>query len=102
MYAIVETSGHQYKVEAGTQLTIDRLGAEVGDTITLDRVLLVGGDGVKVGSPLVDGVTVTAKVVEHGKGEKVHTMKFRRRQRTRRRVGHRQAQTTIEIVSIDA
>jgi large subunit ribosomal protein L21 len=102
MYAIVETCGKQYRVEAGQELTLDRLQADVGAEVVLDRVLLVGGDGVKVGNPLVDGATVTAKVVDHGKGKKVITFKYRRRHRTRRKVGFRASQTTLEIVSIDA
>tara|TARA_B100001989_G_C24412247_1_gene399644 strand:+ start:65 stop:382 length:318 start_codon:yes stop_codon:yes gene_type:complete len=101
MYAVVETSGRQFKVSVGDILTVDRLGADAGDTITLDRVLLLGGDGVTVGAPLVEGASVTAKVVEHFAGEKRITRKYTRRQRTRRKVGYRPAHTRLEIVSID-
>ena len=102
MFAIVETSGKQYRVEPGAQITIDRLNAEEGATITLDKVLLVGGDGVKVGAPHVEGATVQAKVVEHTRGDKVVAFKYRRRHRYRRRVGFRHSHTTLEILAIEA
>lgn len=103
MFAIVETSGKQYRVAAGDTITVDLVQADVGSTITLDRVLLVGGDGdTRVGAPTVDGATVTARVVEHPKGDKVITFKYKARKRRRRRVGFRHSHTTLEIVSIDA
>ena len=102
MYAIVQTSGKQYRVEEGCTITVDRVDIEEGKTITLDQVLLVGGDGVKVGSPTVKGAKVTAKVAGHHKGDKTITFKFRRRQRTRRRVGFRPSLTTLEITKIKA
>jgi len=102
MFAIIETSGKQYRVAAGDTLVVDRMKVDVGDTIELDRVLLVGGDETKVGTPTVDGAKVTAKVVDHFRGDKVITFKYRRRQRTRRRVGFRHSHTSLEIVSIDA
>lgn len=102
MFAIVETGGRQYRAELGRKLIVDRIEAEEGSTITLDRVLLVGDNGVKVGQPLVAGASVTAKVVDHHKGKKVVTFKYRRRQRTRRRVGFRHSHTTLEIISIQA
>ena len=82
MYAIVETSGKQYKVAPGDSLTVDRMDAEVGSTVVLDRVLLVSGDSLRVGTPLVEGSKITAKVTEHFLGEKVRTFKY---VRTRRR-----------------
>ncbi len=102
MFAIVETSGKQYRVEPGASIVVDRMGADIGDTITLERVLLVSGDDTKVGTPTVGGAKVTAKVVDHHKGEKVIAFKYRPRQRYRRRVGFRHSHTTLEIVSIDA
>jgi len=102
MFAIVETSGKQYRVEPGASIVVDRMGADVGDTITLERVLLVSGDDTKVGTPTIGGAKVTAKVVDHHKGEKVIAYKYRPRQRYRRRVGFRHSHTTLEIVSIDA
>ena len=101
MFAIVETSGKQYRVAAGETITVDRMQADVGDTVTLDRVLLVSGDDTRVGAPIVDGATVTAKVTDHPRGDKVITFKYRARKRYRRRVGFRHSHTTLEIVSID-
>lgn len=102
MYAIIETSGKQYRVEPGANLLIDRIDAEEGATITLDRVLLIGGSDVKVGSPTVEGARVEAKVVSHTKGPKVITFKYRPRKRYRRRVGYRHSHTTLEILEIHA
>jgi large subunit ribosomal protein L21 len=102
MFAVVQTCGKQYRVEPGATITVDRLGAEEGSTIKLDQVLLVGGDSVKIGAPVLAGASVTAKVVSHGKGEKVITFKYRPKHRTRRRVGFRASLTHLEIVSIDA
>lgn len=104
MFAVVETCGKQYRVEPGATITVDRLGATEGETITLDRVLLVGGSGesLRIGAPTVQGVSVTAKVVSHFKGEKLITFKYRRRLRMRRRVGFRASLTNLEIVSVNA
>ena len=102
MFAVVQTSGKQYRVEPGAQITIDRIGAAEGSTVTFDKVLLVGGNELKVGTPTVAGAKVTAKVVSHDLGDKVITFKMRRRQRMRRRVGFRARLTTLEIVSIEA
>ncbi len=102
MFAVVETSGKQYRVEPGATITVDRVQAEEGSTITLDRVLLVGGDSVKIGAPTLAGAKVTAKVVGHKLGDKVITFKYRRRHRSRRRVGFRASLTQLHIVSIDA
>ena len=102
MFAIVETSGTQYRVEPGASIVVDRMGADVGDTVTLERVLLVSGDDTQVGTPTVSGAKVTAKVVDHHKGDNVIAFKYRPRQRYRRRVGFRHSHTTLEIVSIDA
>ena len=100
MYAIVETSGKQYRVEEGLTITVDHMDAEEGAEVTLDRVLLVADKGVKVGNPTVKGAKVTAKVVGHPKGDKVTTFKYTNRARTRRRVGFRHSHTTLEITGI--
>ena len=102
MFAVVETSGKQYRVEAGKTITVDRISQEEGAIITLDRVLLIGGDSLKLGAPTVAGAKVTAKVVAHELGDKVITFKYRRRHRSRRRVGFRASLTHLQIVSIDA
>lgn len=100
MYAIVETSGHQYRVAKGDRIVVDRLSAEPGATLTLDRVLLVHGSELKVGAPTVAGASVTAKVVEHALGEKLRSFKYVRTRRYRRRHGYRHHLTTLEILEI--
>jgi large subunit ribosomal protein L21 len=102
MYAIVATSGRQYRVEKGGFITVDRLDAEVGTEITLDQVLLIGGDETRVGTPTIEGAAVTAKVVGHDRGKKVVTMKYKRRKRSRVRTGFRASQTQLEITDIKA
>lgn len=102
MFAIVESGGKQHRVQVGDTLSVDHLDVEAGAEITLDRVLMVGGDEPKIGTPLVEGATVKAKVVEHLKGPKVITFKYRRRKRSRRRVGFRASLTKLEILGIDA
>ena len=101
MYAVVKTGGKQYRVIGGQKLKVEQLLAEIGAEITLDQVLAVGeGESVKLGAPLVAGATVTAKVVAHGRGDKVHIFKMRRRKHYRKQQGHRQNYTELEIVGI--
>lgn len=103
MYAIVATGGKQYRVKEGEKLRIEKLTAEAGDTVELDKVLLVGeGEDVKVGAPYLEGAKVTAKVAANGRGDKVKIVKFRRRKHSRKQMGHRQAYTEIEITGISA
>ncbi len=101
MFAIVQTSGKQYRVSAGETILVDHMSAEVGDTVTLDQVLLVSGDETRIGAPTVEGAKVTAKVTGHPRGEKKIAFKYRPRKRYRRRVGFRHSHTSLEIVSID-
>jgi large subunit ribosomal protein L21 len=101
MYAVIVTGGRQYRVAQGEVLRVEKIAADVGAEVKLDQVLLVGeGDGVTVGAPLVSGALVTAKVVSHGRGEKIRIVKFRRRKHFRKETGHRQHYTEIEIVGI--
>jgi large subunit ribosomal protein L21 len=101
MYAVVKTGGKQYRVSAGEKLRIEQIGAEIGQEIVLDQVLLVAdGEVLKLGAPLVSGATVKAKVLGHGRGEKVHIFKMRRRKHYRKSQGHRQNYTEIEILGI--
>ena len=102
MFAIVETCGKQYRVETGQTITVDRIQAEVGSSVTLDKVLMIVDDGLQVGTPHLDATTVQAEVTGHHQGDKVTTFKYRRRHRTRRRVGYRHAHTTLKITSIGA
>ncbi len=101
MYAVVKTGGKQYRVSAGEKLRIEQISAEVGQEIVLDQVLLVAdGETLKMGAPLVSGATVKAKVLSHGRGDKVHIFKMRRRKHYRKSQGHRQNYTEIEILGI--
>ena len=101
MYAIIKTGGKQYRVSKGDALRVETLDAAVGDTIDFDQVLMVGeGEDAKVGAPLVDGAKVTAEVLEHGRGNKVHIIKFRRRKHHMKRQGHRQNYTAVRITDI--
>lgn len=101
MYAVFATGGKQYRAEPGQKLKVEKIDAEEGASIELDQVLMIGdGDDLTVGSPLVDGGKVTAKVIGHGRGKKVRIIKFRRRKHSMKRAGHRQAYTEIEITKI--
>lgn len=101
MYAVIETGGKQYRVAEGDVLRVEKLAAGEGDSITFDRVLMVGdGAEAKLGSPLVEGGQVTADVEAHGRGDKVTIIKFRRRQKYRRKQGHRQDYTQVRITEI--
>ena len=100
MYAVIKTGGKQYRVVVGDKLKVETLKVEEGDTISLDHVLMIGdGDKVEVGTPTLDSA-VEAKVLSHGRGKKLRIVKFRRRQNSRTRTGHRQNFTELEIISI--
>ena len=100
MYAVIKTGGKQYRVAVGDKLKVESLKVEEGDKVVLDHVLMIGdGDKVDVGTPTLD-VTVEAKVLSNGRGKKLRIVKFRRRQNSRTRTGHRQNFTELEIVSI--
>lgn len=103
MYAVVRTGGKQYRVSAGEKLRVEKLVAEVGQEIVLDQVLAVAdGDSLKVGTPLVAGATVKARVIGQGRGDKVRIFKLKRRKHYRKSQGHRQSYTEIEILGIAA
>jgi large subunit ribosomal protein L21 len=103
MYAVVITGGKQYRVEAGTELTIERLTADTGSSVTFDRVLFVGdGDTVTVGTPTVDGATVSATVLGEALGPKLRIFKFKQKVKYRRTTGHRQHLTRVRIDEISA
>ncbi|RME24638.1 MAG: 50S ribosomal protein L21 [Deltaproteobacteria bacterium] len=102
MYAVIETKGRQYRVAEGDSIQVDHVDAEVGSTIELDRVLMVGGDDPKVGAPVVEGATVTAEVVSHELGDKREVFKYKRRKRYRRNRGFRPSYTTLRIQTISA
>ncbi|HEY8353634.1 MAG TPA: 50S ribosomal protein L21 [Methylophilaceae bacterium] len=103
MYAVIKTGGKQYRVAAGDKLRVERLASEVGSDVTFDQVLMLAdGDNVTIGAPLVDGASVQARVLAHGRGEKVMIFKFRRRKHYRKTQGHRQDYTEVEIGAIGA
>jgi len=102
-YAIIETGGKQYRVSVGDRLSVEKLDVENGGSVTFDRVLLVGGRGeTRVGVPTVAGASVTATVEETYRGEKIVVFKFKPKKRYRRRTGHRQSLTRLNITAINA
>lgn len=102
MFAIIETGGKQLKVEQGQEIWVEKLDVEAGSTFTFDQVLMVGGDSVKVGSPVVGGATVTAKVEKHGRGKKITVFKYKPKKNYKRKQGHRQPYTKLVIEAINA
>jgi len=101
MYAVIQTGGKQYRVKSGEQLRVELLPAEVGATVSFDRVLMLGeGEGVKVGAPFVSGAAVKATVVAQGRGEKIRIFKMRRRKHYAKTQGHRQGFTEVRIDEI--
>ncbi|MDD5296720.1 MAG: 50S ribosomal protein L21 [Rhodocyclaceae bacterium] len=101
MYAVIKTGGKQYRVVAGEKLKIEQIPADVGAEITLDQILMIGeGEAVKVGTPLVEGASVKATVVSHGRHDKVKIFKMRRRKHYQKHQGHRQNYTEIQIGEI--
>jgi len=102
MYAIVQTGGHEYRVAEGDVVEVESLGAAPGDTVDLEEVLLVGGNEVQVGTPLVAGAVVKATVLGEAKGKKLTVLKFKSKNRYRKKSGHRQKYTRLQIDSIMA
>ena len=103
MYAIIKTGGKQYRVAVGDNLKVESLNAEVGSQVTLSEVLAVSdGNELKVGAPFVEGASVTATVVSHGRHDKVRIFKMRRRKHSIKSAGHRQNYTELKIDSIAA
>lgn len=103
MYAVFQSGGKQHRVSEGQTLRLEKLDVETGATVEFDKVLLVAnGEEITVGVPLVDGGKVTAEVVQHGRGDKVKIVKFRRRKHSRKQQGHRQWFTEVKITAINA
>ena len=101
MYAVIATGGKQYRVTEGQTLKVEKLTADVGASLDIDKVLMVAdGDDVKIGKPYLDGGKVTVTVKSHGRGEKIRIVKFRRRKHSRTTQGHRQSYTELEITGI--
>lgn len=103
MYAVIRTGGKQYRVAPGDSVEVEKLDGDVGDTITLDDVLLVAdGDSVTIGQPQVDGAKVSAKITGQYRGNKILVFRYRPKKRIRVRRGHRQYLTRLEIGAIEA
>lgn len=101
MYAVIKTGGKQYRVSAGTKLRVEQLPAAVGSEVVIDQVLMVAdGDKVQVGTPLVQGANVTATILSHGRADKVHIYKHRRRKHYKKQAGHRQWFSELFIAGI--
>jgi large subunit ribosomal protein L21 len=100
MYAVIQTGGKQYKVAKGDKLRVEKLLGNPGDTVTFDQVLLVGGETMKLGQPTVAGAKVEAKITAQDRDKKIIVFKFRRRKNYRRKNGHRQPFTALEVTEI--
>jgi large subunit ribosomal protein L21 len=101
MYAVFQSGGKQHRVSEGQTLRLEKLDVETGATVEFDKVLLVAnGEQITVGAPLVEGGKITAEVVQHGRGDKVKIVKFRRRKHSRKQQGHRQWFTEVKITGI--
>ena len=102
MYAIIETGGKQYKVNEGEVIYVEKLEVNEGDTVTFDSVKAISmGEDFKVGAPTVEGATVTANVIANGKGKKIHVIKYKAKKNEKKKIGHRQPYTKVQIVSIN-
>lgn len=102
MYAIIETGGKQYKVEIGNTIYVEKLNAEADSTVNFKVIALGGEDGLKVGTPYVEGATVTAKVLKNGKAKKITIFTYKPKKNEKRKMGHRQPYTKVQIESIQA
>lgn len=103
MYAVVNSGGKQYKIQQGEILRVEKISGDVGSPVTFDRVLMFSdGENVSIGKPLLDSVSVEGHIVEQGKAKKIIVFKYKRRKRFRRKNGHRQEFTTVQIDSIKA
>jgi large subunit ribosomal protein L21 len=101
VYAVIETGGKQYKVEEGDILSVEKLTANEGEKVNFDKVMLVSGEeGIKVGKPYVEGATVEAEVLFHGKGKKIIVFKYKPKKNYRKKQGHRQPFTRVKITKI--
>ena len=102
MYAIIETGGKQYKVNEGDVIFVEKLGAEEGATVVFDNVkALAKADGLQVGTPNVEGAKVTATVVKNGKQKKLYVIKYKAKKNEKKKIGHRQPYTKVQITAIE-
>ncbi len=101
MYAVIKTGGKQYRVASGEKIKVEQIAADVGQEVTLDVLAVGNGGELQIGAPLVSGASVVAKVIAHGKHDKVRIFKMRRRKHYQKRQGHRQGYTELEIGAIN-
>ena len=102
MFVIIETGGKQYKVNEGDIIFIEKLDVAEGETVVFDRVMaLSAAEGLKVGTPVVEGAKVTASVLKNGKGKKIHVMTYKPKKNEKRHIGHRQPYTKVQISAIE-
>ncbi|MBE6127313.1 MAG: 50S ribosomal protein L21 [Erysipelotrichaceae bacterium] len=102
MYAIIETGGKQIKVEQGSKIFVEKLDAEVGSDVKIEKVLFIGGEATKVGAPYVKGASVDCKVEKQGLGKKIRVFKYKAKANERKTIGHRQPYTCLIVKSINA
>ena len=100
VFAVIETGGKQYKVSEGDVIFVEKLGVEDGAEYTFDKVLAIGGDTFTVGAPYVEGASVAAKVVKSGRGKKIYVFKYKAKKNEKKKIGHRQDYTKVEITKI--
>ena len=102
MFAVIETGGKQYKVNEGDVLFIEKLAVADGESVTFDKVLAISGEDFKAGTPYVEGASVTATVIKTGKGKKIYVMKYKAKKNEKKKIGHRQFYTKVQIDKINA
>ena len=102
MYAVIETGGKQYKVQYGDVIFVEKLAAAEDEQVTFQVVALGGADGLKVGTPYVEGATVTGKVMKNGKAKKITVFTYKPKKNAKRKMGHRQPYTKVQIEAINA
>ena len=102
MFAIFVTGGKQYKVSEGDVIFVEKLGVNEGEKVTFEQVLCVSGDSLTVGAPYVDGATVVATVLKNGKSKKIDVIKYKAKKNEKKKIGHRQDYTKIQIEKIEA
>ena len=100
MYAIIKTGGKQYKVNQGDVIYVEKLGVNEGDTEEIEVEAVSTNDGFKVGTPIIEGAVVSGKVIANGKGKKIYVMKYKSKKNEKKKIGHRQPYTKVQIVSI--
>ena len=102
VFAVILTGGKQYKVNEGDIIFVEKLNVEEGNEVTFDKVLVVSGnDGIVTGAPYVEGATVTANVVKNGKAKKIYVMKYKAKKNEKKKIGHRQPYTKLQIATIE-